>query len=236
MVNKNYYTLPSFEKYKQIVHGFSTIKNGDMWPRNDKDGKNLKKFIYDLFNNNMSTYQMEQIHSSQIVKVQENTPSIIKSSDGLYTNSQKYVLCTFAADCMPILFFDPKNSYIGNIHAGRKGLQKGIVEEMITTLVSRGSDPKDIIVGIGPSIRDCCYDIGKEMTNYFNPDSFTTRKNKLFLSLQKEAISRLEKAGVKTENIEDANICTKDNSEFYSYRRNGNTKEFGEFISVIGLV
>ena len=95
-----------------------------------------------------------------------------------------------------------------------------------------GVNPKDLIVGIGPSLGTCCSEfIEREKDFPSNYHQFFLPDNRVDLW----AISKFQliEKGVQEKNIEFANICTKCNEkDYFSYRANENTGRFGV---VIGL-
>src|SRR5205814_1712150 len=98
-------------------------------------------------------------------------------------------LGVITADCIPLLFYDPQKEYVAAVHAGWRGLFKEIIKEAVTGLIAKGSDPKDIVVGIGPCIRSCCYSIPKERADQFITkfsdwkEFIVEREGKLFFNL-----------------------------------------------------
>ncbi len=59
------------------------------------------------------------------------------------------------------------------------------------------------------------------------------REGKLFFDLVDVAIHQLQSVGILKNNIEDADYCTFDHNDVYSYRREG--KSFGLMMGVIGI-
>ena len=82
-------------------------------------------------------------------------------------------------------------------------------------VIEFNSQPKNIKVSIGPSIQICCYEVDGK-----------------FLDLPKIIVAQLLDCGVKRENIEVSEICTKCNSNYFSYHCNPKT---GRFTGVIML-
>ncbi|MEG1344895.1 MAG: laccase domain-containing protein [Clostridia bacterium] len=106
----------------------------------------------------------------------------------------------------------------------------------------------DIIVCIGPSIRDCCFtsqeesfkqkftDVWKEEEEYIYYDNKVADKFHIDLVyiLKKDLINR----GLKDTNIVIANICTRCNfSDFFSnrYFKQNEYKDFGTFATIAYL-
>jgi copper oxidase (laccase) domain-containing protein len=91
-----------------------------------------------------------------------------------------------------------------------------------------------LYVGLGPAIRSCCYEVGKEFINLFSY-GLMERDGSYYLDLvginKKQALS----LGVKEENIFDSGICTScRNEDFFSFRKEG--KSCGRIMSVIMLI
>jgi len=202
---------------KDIDHAISSRDFGSM---KNKDGTidytNLNKFLktVDIPINPVS---MEQVHGERIGVVNDNKLALIENVDGLITNKKNIALCVFTADCLPILFFDKNKKIIAIVHAGRKGLLKGVIENMLKKLKEQFlSNLLDIIVGIGPGIEKKCYQVDGQ-----------------FIDIRKIAIELLLNNGIKKENIENLDICTKCNKDlFYSYRGENNNNRFVSVISM----
>lgn len=188
---------------------------------------------------------VNQTHSDRIfvlddAKLTENETSVI-SADALVTHIPGKPIGVFTADCLPILIYDPRQKVIGAIHAGRVGSEKSIlfkvVREMARTYESR---PEDLMVGFGPAIGVCCYEVGADCIKPFK-DKFSNKEGwfragqsgKYFLDLT--AINKIEgeKAGLLQDNIFSMDHCTCcSTSQMYSYRREGKT---GRILTTIML-
>lgn len=145
--------------------------------------------------------------------------SAIPATDALITDIPAICLMVTVADCVPILLYDPKKKAIGAIHAGRRGTLKLIAQKTIDRMKHIfNTNPVDLIGGIGPSIGPCCYEVGPN-TNF---DLWQANKDQLINS------------GVREENIELTQVCTKCNVDhFYSARSaKGKTGSFGAGIMV----
>ncbi|RDU22934.1 peptidoglycan editing factor PgeF [Anaerosacchariphilus polymeriproducens] len=161
--------------------------------------------------------------------------------DGLLTNVKGIVLSTFYADCVPLYFVDPVKEAIALVHSGWRGtvgkIGKLAVEKMYEEY---GSNPKDIIGAIGPSICQECYEVDKDVIIQFQSnfpkeqwsDFFCQKENgKYQLNLWKANEFIMEEAGLKKENIEVTDVCTCCNPELlFSHRasqgRRGNLAAF----------
>lgn len=110
----------------------------------------------------MPFYFMRQEHTATVVQVPPG-PSVpvdsypfaerVQHVDGLWTETGSVLVSTFA-DCVPVLLYDPVKRRQANLHSGWRGTAAGIVGEGIRQLVAAGSAARDIIVALGPHIRD----------------------------------------------------------------------------------
>ena len=194
----------------------------------------------------------EQVHSGNVRIISDETrgrgskdyENAIKGADAMVTNKADICLVILVADCVPILFFDPVQRAIGVAHAGWRGTLKCIAQNTVKTLETAfGSSPRDIVVGIGPSIGPCCYSVGPEVISQFE-NIFPTKKEIIvnksddgtsYVDLWLANIDQLLQSGIERNNIELVEICTRDNSDrFFSYRqRNGDTGRFGAGITLV---
>jgi YfiH family protein len=162
---------------------------------------------------------MNQIHSNKVVVVDEEFFSI-PSCDALVTNQKGIPLMIMSADCAPVLFYDDKQEVIAVAHVGRVGAFGDIVSNVINVMIDKfESNPKDIKVAVGPSIKSCCYEVSQKEITQAKSLGYGFACSGMFLDINAIISNQLEKNGIKKENIEFLNICTKCNAkEFFSYR------------------
>ena len=170
----------------------------------------------------------------------------IPNTDALLTNVPDITLMLCFADCTPLLFFDPINRAIGIAHGGWRGTAAKIAVKTLERMNKEYDNmPDSCLVGIGPAIGSCCYEIGNNVADVFKQrfsakyyqQVIVDRKGKLFLDLSKANRMQLEQAGVKAHNIEVADTCTYCNSEmFFSYRAavGGKTGRIAAVLSLLG--
>lgn len=172
-----------------------------------------------------------QIHSNKIVTVDAQTTSTNAiEADGLITDLSNVVLGIKTADCVPAFFSDEEGRVVAVVHAGWKGLFRGILDETVKILVRDYKvDPKKIRVGFGPFIHGCCYEVGPEFLDFFSR-RFLERKNtrkrvKYSFDMLYFAYDQLAGAGVGQSQVRDVGVCTFcGGGEFFSARR-GDLKE-----------
>ena len=189
----------------------------------------------------------KQKHTNKIKRVDKvYLPEEIGEIDGLITNKQKLVLATTNADCILYLLYDRKNNAIANVHSGWKGSYQRIIENAIDEMINEfGTNPKDLIVCICPSIRKCCFEVGLDVRDmFYEKFSFLEDINKFILNGFEEnkfyidtvGINNclLVQKGVRKENIYDSGICSMCHDDMiHSYRSEG--KEFKLATAIISL-
>ena len=163
--------------------------------------------------------------------------------DGLITNLKGVALVTQYADCVPLVFYDSEKRVVATSHAGWRGTVQEIGKETIFKMAAEfGSNPANIMVGIGPSIGSCCYEVDDpvykefEKLSYLNLDEIFTKKQngKYMLNLWLANRRILENAGINPQNICVTDLCTCCNSHiFHSHRATGGNR--GNLAAIIAL-
>ncbi len=164
-----------------------------------------------------------QKHTNKICVLEsESTPVI---ADAVITAKKKYLIGVLVADCVPILLLDKKKEVAGAVHAGWRGTSEKILKHSIETMKEEfNSDPENIQVAIGPSIRKCSYEVGPEViegvTDATGPgEYFSTKGDKHFIDLSIANMIQALGSGIPAGNIWRSGECTYCNPDkFYSYR------------------
>lgn len=146
--------------------------------------------------------------------------------DGLVTNDPLVTLVTGHADCMAFYFADPVRRAIGLAHAGWRGAFSRIGAEAVRMMSSEfGSDPADILAGVGPSICAAHFEVDEPLGRRF-ADAFPLtdclrpgRPGKAYVDLWQVAVSQFLEAGVLPQHISLSGVCTYEEARLYSYRR-----------------
>lgn len=251
------YKIPELSKYPNLFHAFSEKKDGNMANvilGEDRSPKivlgNRKKFVNSL---NLDIHKficMWVGHTDKVViadtkdmgRSMENKKYAVRS-DGLITNKKGVYLFLLVADCLPLIFYDPEKSVVGVVHSGWRGVDLNITDKAVKKMIGKfGSNPEDIVVGIGPAARKDSY-IKKgseiEMKEDMKWKDFLIKKNKDeykidFVSLCKK---QLLDSGIKRENIFDCGVDTIIDRRFFSHFRDRkkSRRDEGRFACLVGL-
>lgn len=187
-----------------------------------------------------------QTHSDNFYKVTaedkgrgaDNLQNAIPNTDGLYTFEPNILLCTFTADCVPVIFFNEQASLIGVIHSGWQGTVKEITLKMFQHLEKQEQcNPKDFKVLIGTALSQEKFEVDEDVYIQFKnlkyADEFiyfNEKTNKYHIDNQLTVKKQCELAGIPADNIQIDPICTFQNPNGFSYREN---KKAGRHVSFI---
>ena len=242
-------------KFQQINHGFFDKKGGKSTGIykslncgvGSSDSKknvlnNLKIVCKKINCSSKNLILLNQIHSSKFYFINKNYKFKKKklNGDALITNVKKIALGVLVADCVPILIYDKNLKIISAIHAGWKSVYKEIIKKVVKFLIKKGSNTKNLVAVIGPSISEKSYEVQKDFKDKFLKKDkqskffFKIRKNKTYFGLNKYVYYHLKKLGIKNLEIIKKNTFDPKNN-FFSARRSIQNKEndYGRNISVI---
>ncbi len=226
---KGLMTIPMFERIPFIYHGFSTAgwKEADF--RRREEWRGFKR-IY-----------LRQVHSD-IIHFILDVPDTTLRGDAMITALPRLFLIVKTADCLPVFLVDEKKRVTAAAHCGWKGTLLRLLENVVSGMKARfGSDPADILAGLGPCISESCYEVGEDVRAPFRDSGFpdalfqqvTGRPHKYFLHLREANRLQLRRQGVRDGNIFSIDICSHCDRRFPSYRRD--RADAGRMISFIAL-
>jgi hypothetical protein len=87
----------------------------------------------------------------------------IAATDALVTAEPGVVLVVMVADCVPIVLYDPVARVLSCVHAGWRGTVARVSQAAVEAMAALGSDPADIIAGIGPAISPGRYQVDRDV-------------------------------------------------------------------------
>lgn len=177
-----------------------------------------------------------QVHGASIASVERiRAPGHpIAGCDALVTQTLGLGLAVRTADCLPLFVWDPVQGVVGVAHAGWRGLAAALPCRLISFLQQRyHTHPGDLWVGIGPSIRACCYDVGPAFESRLAP-WVQEQGGRRTCDLIACAAAQLREAGVAARRVLDSGQCTAcEPDRWYSLRREG--EACGRLVSWISM-
>ena len=259
-----FFTYEHLENTGMVVHGFSTrmggVSTGDCATMNLSfergDAEEAVRTNYELLGAAIgfktdSLVFSKQTHTTnvRVVTEEDRGKGFLRERDytdvdGLITNVPGLTLATFYADCVPLFFVDPVHKAIGLSHSGWKGtvgkIGKVTVEKM---MAQYGTDPKDVLAAIGPSICQSCYEVSEDVIVQFKEAFEEKLWNELFyakengkyqLNLWRANELIFEEAAILKEHYSTTNICTCCNPGYlFSHRAShGKRGNLGAFLQI----
>ncbi len=251
-----YFKIESFEESGAVNHCFTTRVGGVS--KGEFFAMNFRTACADSFENVLENYRIicseiginpenlvlsNQVHEDKVVRVGRKhcgngilRANCFESADGLITNEPGVALVTSFADCVPLYFFDPVKKVIALSHSGWKGTVMNIAKNTISAFAEFGSRPADILAAIGPSIGECCFEVGDDVADIFRENygnAFIKKYDgRYHVNLQAVIEMQLRELGVC--NITKAGICTACNSEWLFSHRKTNGRR-GNMIALLEL-
>lgn len=213
---------------------FSTAFNKIDFKKSAIEGKKNIQRLEDIFALGNVLY-LNQIHSDKIIDCKDNliAPKGEIDGDAIITNKKNVGIGVFAADCTPVIVYDKEKQVIAAVHSGWRGTFDEIAKKTCKYMIDNyGCNNLDVI--IGPHIRQCCYEVSRELGEKFQRkfgDEVVDNRN---LSLEKCIISQLSGI-VNMTNIKSLGKCTfcDTSEEFHSFRKTG--KNSGRLFAFIFL-
>ena len=244
----------AFSDIPFIAHGFSTRRGGVSeleytkslnlgYCRGDDDAavnQNRALFAKYAGFNLGGLVCSEQVHSDKIAVV-DGGKKRYSGYDGFVSRTPGVFAAVKTADCLPVLFAEPKNRVVGCCHAGWRGTVKLIAAKTVDVIVKEGADKNNIIAALGPCICADCFTVRQDFIDEFEKTApellkFIYEKDGVYHADIK-AMNKyvLLSAGLKEENIRVCPDCTCcDGEKYYSHRRQKGHR--GTMMNVIGIL
>jgi polyphenol oxidase len=173
---------------------------------------------------------LNQVHGTRIIKPGE-TDNL--DADGIYTDQSGIVCAVLTADCVPLLMCDKDGMQIAAVHIGWRGFCSGIIQNSVSLF---SGNPNTMLAWIGPHIGENAYEVGDDVyracinkNKYLDKAFKKNLRGRWNASLNKLVQDELKSYGIM--NIYNTNFCTfKNNSQFFSFRRNNLTGRMASMI------
>jgi hypothetical protein len=189
---------------------------------------------------------MEQVHGRRVAVVDRVPEQAVPETDALITTAPDLVLAVLAADCVPVMLRGPVEGaadgpaedpvVIAAAHAGRRGLQLGVVEAVVSRMSSMGVQPKSMQAELGPAVCGKCYEVPASMRDEVAAVApaarSTARSGRPSLDLRAGLVQQLHALGVSKVKVDPT--CTFESAEHFSHRRDQRTGRSAGLIVIDG--
>lgn len=217
------------EKPKVFLNGYDSFNLADHVADEPEKVFDNRKELIKYFNLPCEPRYLNQIHSDKCLTFNSSECE----GDALYTNKKNEVCAILTADCLPIFITDTLGHEVAVIHAGWKGLLRGVIEETL-----KAFDSRNLVAYFGPAISQDSFEVGEEVRDqYILKDisfksAFKTITGKQYLDLYSAA--KLVLNNFDIYKISGGVECTfKQKDEYFSFRRDG--KSSGRMVNLIWI-
>jgi YfiH family protein len=174
-----------------------------------------------------------QVHGAGVARAEMwRASDPAPEADAVVASRPGAVVGVVTADCVPILLAAPEGASVAALHAGWRGLARGVVRAGVAELArAAGLGAARVGAAIGPHIGACCYEVDAPVLDAISAElgsaalasATGVRSDHWMLDLGALAALALERAGVPRASIGTAAArCTAcDREHFHSYRRDG---------------
>lgn len=220
-------TSPRLGGIAELVHGFGLRVTGSRAA--------ARAAARATFETAGDVFFLRQVHGCAVASAPWVEPP---DADASLTSRPGALLAIETADCLPILIVDSARRRVAAAHAGWRGTVARVAQAAVRSLVAAGSEPRQLVAALGPSIGPCCYEVGPEVEEAFGEPGrrffVAGEKERKHLDVAAANRQQLQEAGLLEENIERIDFCTRCREDlFFSYRRDG--ANAGRMISVVGF-
>jgi polyphenol oxidase len=166
---------------------------------------------------------MEQVHGCDVAVVRRAAGDP-QGVDALVTDQPGVAIAVLVADCVPVVISADRG--VAVVHAGRRGVQDGVVANAVQQLRSVADGP--LSAQIGPAVCGSCYEVPgsmqEEVSAVVPEAASTTTQGTPALDLVAGVRAQLAALGVEVATKPVP--CTIESPRLYSHRRDGVTGRF----------
>jgi YfiH family protein len=241
---RRYAQFETLQREPGLAHAFSTrpwdvsLRNG---PRLAECAGRRRQVAIDFGRDPHLLCCCDQVHDSRVALVTDVAePQVLRGCDAAVTDQPRVSLMAFSADCPLVLAYDRVQRVVGVAHASWRCTVAMITRRLVEVMRQRfGCRPASLVAGVGPSAGPDRYEVQEDVLQAAaelpaRERLFHRRAGRLYFDLWEANHTQLQLAGVLSENIEIARICTMERTDlFYSYRREG--AGCGHFCLLAGL-
>ena len=163
---------------------------------------------------------MEQVHGARVEVVDGPRSEPVPATDAVVTAVPGLALAVLVADCVPVLLACRRTGVVAAVHAGRRGVEAGVVDAALDAMAALGARPATTSAELGPSVCGGCYEVPADLRDAVAavaPDAATTtRWDTPGLDLRRGLLGRLAQRGVSARTVGG---CTVETPSLYSHRR-----------------
>ncbi|MCF8261025.1 MAG: peptidoglycan editing factor PgeF [Melioribacteraceae bacterium] len=225
-------TSQLFEKIPNVEVGFSTKIGLERKPPlnfnmslsvgdEKKAVLQNRAYFFKSFGLALNRVQIQkQVHGDRIQIIEK--VGELNKSDAMITAQKGIGLAISSADCNNIYLYDSKNEVIAGVHSGWKSTSLRILEKTLIKMSEVfNSKAENIFAWVGPAISGKNYEVKNDVATLFDFKYQTKTDGKIYLDLKTANLDMLKNFGVPPNQIEISPICSFEDEDLHSFRREG---------------
>jgi len=186
-------------------------------------------------------YFLSQVHGTtcRVISGDETAPEVRAERGDVTLSRVPTAACAVrVADCVPVLLADRRSGAVAAVHAGWRGVVRGVVPAAVAALRGLGGGPLDLVAAVGPHIEACCFEVGEDVAmalagaSPLGEAAVDRSRPKARVSLRRIIEAQLRASDAEHLAVDHVLGCTVcDPTRFHSYRRDG--KRGGRMLAAI---
>lgn len=166
--------------------------------------------------------QMRPEHGRAVIHAKGG--GVMPPADGLVTSESDVAVMAVGADCVVCAIADRAGNAVAVFHAGWKGVLADVATATVRELIESGCQESNLVAVIGPYICGACYEVPSDRVNQFEnqvPEAVVDARH---IDIGAGVAAQLRAHNVSVQYV---NICTFENPNVFSYRRDKTTGRGG---------
>ncbi len=161
------------------------------------------------------------VHGCELLDADAHEEDSVPEADAVYSRSLDTILAVTAADCLPILLYDPATHIVAAIHAGWRGTRSLILEITLKTLSAKNLiQPATTKLAFGPCLQANRLEIGLDIAATLPGEHVRRDAGRATFDIPGANYAQALRAGLNARHINICSDCTWDDPErFFSHRR-----------------
>lgn len=181
-------------------------------------------------------YSLHQVHGDSLIAPENDGPNLLSNgssrgkfleelpleADGWFLRISDHIgtgrgFAVKTADCLPAIILS--RDYIALVHAGWRGLEKGILKRAVSLFDEVGDDVRAVY--LGPAADPKLYEVGREFNDYFRREDFSPIEECdqcLYFDMYREAAFQMGECQLG-DKVLTSTQSTMSSPQFYSRRR-----------------
>jgi YfiH family protein len=189
---------------------------------------------------------LSAVHGADVVIVDDKVIAASRTgrdpvADALICQRDDVAVLALGADCLTIGIAGDDNQTVAAVHCGWRGLANDVVGATVRTMESLGTRPAHVV--LGPAVCGACYPVSPDRVDDLRRDApdgvaeagvMQCPDGQPGIDVRAGVRKRLESLGLPATAVTSIDLCTVEEADLFSYRRDGRTGRQGIVVARAG--